>query len=74
MCSSDLWWEELTACEVRAVLACVPDEQRITFEMFAFDGKSYDEIARQLHIAKATVGTRILRTRNRLRVLLTERA
>lgn len=68
------WWADLTACDVRAALARLPDEQRITFEMFAFDGKSYDEIAEVLHIAKATVGTRIMRTRIRLRVLLEEHA
>jgi RNA polymerase sigma-70 factor, ECF subfamily len=64
------WWELLSEEEVRAVLARVPADQRITFELFAFEGKSYDEIAATLDIAKATVGTRILRTRQRLRSLL----
>jgi RNA polymerase sigma-70 factor (ECF subfamily) len=66
------WWESLTVGDIRAKLAHLPDEQRTTFELFAFEGKSYDEIAAQLGIAKATVGTRILRARTRLRELLTK--
>lgn len=65
------WWEVLTEAEVRAKLAQLPDEQRETFELFAFEGKSYDEIAATLKIAKNTVGTRILRARMRLRELFT---
>lgn len=66
------WWQTLTADEVRATLARLPEEQRMTFELFAFDGRSYDEIAATLGIAKATVGTRILRARQRLRDILTQ--
>jgi RNA polymerase sigma-70 factor (ECF subfamily) len=65
------WWEAVTEAEVRAKLALLPDEQRTTFELFAFEGKSYDEIAAKLKIAKNTVGTRILRARTRLRELFT---
>lgn len=68
-----VWWERLTEVEVRDTLALLPAEQRATFELFAFAGKSYDEIAKELGIAKATVGTRILRARLRIRELLTER-
>jgi RNA polymerase sigma-70 factor (ECF subfamily) len=64
------WWQALTIDEVRATLARLPEEQRVTFEMFAFEGKSYDEIAAALGIAKATVGTRILRARMKIRDLL----
>jgi len=66
-----VWWEALTEREVRAKLATLPEEQRVTFELFAFHGKSYDEIAAKLKIAKNTVGTRILRARMRLRELFT---
>jgi RNA polymerase sigma-70 factor (ECF subfamily) len=69
---SRVWWESLTEEVVRAQLANLPAEQRTTFELFAFAGKSYDEIAAELGIAKATVGTRILRARQKLRALLTE--
>lgn len=66
------WWEQLTEDTVRARLDDLPADQRVTFERFAFDGKSYDEIAAELKIAKATVGTRILRARQKLRDLLTK--
>lgn len=65
------WWEALTEAEVRAKLGLLPEDQRVTFELFAFQGKSYDEIAATLKIAKNTVGTRILRARMRLRELFT---
>ncbi len=69
---SRVWWDSLTEDAVRAQLASLPADQRATFELFAFDGNSYDEIAAKLGIAKATVGTRILRARQRLRELLTK--
>jgi RNA polymerase sigma-70 factor (ECF subfamily) len=65
------WWETLTEAEVRTKLALLPEDQRVTFELFAFQGKSYDRIAAELKIAKNTVGTRILRARMRLRELFT---
>lgn len=66
------WWDSLTREHVTAQLARLPAEQRETFELFAFENLSYDEIAARLQIAKATVGTRILRARAKLRDLLTE--
>lgn len=71
--SSDAWWLSLTAEDVLRVLDQLPDEQRTAFKMFAFDGKSYEEIAAAQRIAKATVGTRILRARMRIREILEER-
>lgn len=67
------WWQELGAADVDRELAKLPSRQRATFRMFAFEGKSYDEIAGQQAIARSTVGTRILRARQRLRELLEER-
>lgn len=67
-------WDVLDEADVRAELAALPAEQRQTFALFAFDGCSYTEIARRLAISKATVGTRILRARARLRALLAPRA
>jgi RNA polymerase sigma-70 factor (ECF subfamily) len=66
----EAWWLSLTAEDVLRVLDQVPEEQRSTFKMFAFDGKTYDEIAVAQGIAKATVGTRILRARTRVREIL----
>jgi RNA polymerase sigma-70 factor (ECF subfamily) len=61
------WWEELDAGDVRARLGDLPVELRGPFELFAFDGCSYAEIAERLRIAKNTVGSRVLRARRRLR-------
>ena len=68
----EAWWLSLTSEDVLRVLERLPDEQRSAFKMFAFDGKSYDEIAAAQGIAKATVGTRILRARLRIREILVE--
>jgi RNA polymerase sigma-70 factor (ECF subfamily) len=65
-----VWWEALTEDAVRERLGDLPTEQRETFELFAFEAQSYDQIAARLGIAKATVGTRILRVRQKLRELL----
>jgi RNA polymerase sigma-70 factor, ECF subfamily len=63
-------WSALTANDVRQAAARLPDELRETYVLFAFEGRSYTEIAAQLGIAKATVGTRILRARAHLKRLL----
>jgi len=68
-----VWWERLSEEAVRSEVANLPDEQRVTFELFAYRGRSYDQIAAELGIAKATVGTRILRARKRLRDVLTRK-
>jgi RNA polymerase sigma-70 factor (ECF subfamily) len=67
----DTWWHALTEDEVREAVARLPDKQRVAFELFAFEGRSYEEIGAQLGVPKATVGTRILRARRRLREILT---
>jgi RNA polymerase sigma-70 factor, ECF subfamily len=67
----EAWWQRLGADDIRARLEQLPAEQRKAFELFAFEGASYQEIAERLGIPKATVGTRILRARARLRQLLT---
>ena len=70
--AEEAWWLSLTAQDVLRVLEKLPDEQRTVFKMFTFDGKNYDEIAAAQGIAKATVGTRILRARLRIREILVE--
>lgn len=67
---AEAWWQRLGADDIRARLAELPAEQRAAFEPFAFEGASYQEIAERLNIPKATVGTRILRARARLKELL----
>jgi RNA polymerase sigma-70 factor (ECF subfamily) len=68
------WWQELGAGDVDRELAKLPSRQRMTFRLFAFEGRSYDEIARRQGIPKSTVGTRILRARVRLKELLEARS
>jgi RNA polymerase sigma-70 factor, ECF subfamily len=68
------WWRELGAGDVDQELARLPSDLRMTFWLFAFEGRSYDEIARRQGISKSTVGTRILRARVRLRALLEARS
>jgi RNA polymerase sigma-70 factor, ECF subfamily len=67
----DSWWQELTEDEVRETVARLPEKQRVAFELFAFENRSYEDIAALLCVPKATVGTRILRARRRLREILT---
>ncbi|MBK9032789.1 MAG: RNA polymerase sigma factor [Myxococcales bacterium] len=64
------WWETVTADDIRAVLPQLPVELRGAFERFAFEGQSYREIAAALDVPVATVGTRVLRARRRIKALL----
>ncbi len=68
-----IWWMTLDAGDVRAAVAQLPDELRETFDRFALRGESYQAISEALGIAKATVGTRVLRARRRLKQLLVAR-
>jgi RNA polymerase sigma-70 factor (ECF subfamily) len=63
-------WAELDLDDVRAAVSSLPDDVRDTYRMYALDGRSYAHIANALGVPKATVGTRILRARKRLRQLL----
>lgn len=64
------WWEALGADDIRAALPELPEELRAAFELFAFEGLSYKDISERLGIPVATVGTRVLRARRRLRIVL----
>lgn len=66
-------WQGLGVEDVRAAVASLPDDVRETYRMFALEGRDYVAIAAALGIPKATVGTRILRARRRLRELLSEK-
>jgi len=59
-------WTRLDEKQVARALANIGVEFRRVYELHA-RGKSYDEIAAELQIAKATVGTRLLRARQKLR-------
>ena len=64
------WWTELGAEDVRARVNELGSELRGVFELHAFESCSYEEISRRLSIPKATVGTRLLRARRKLKRLL----
>ncbi len=63
------WWQRLEPEDIRRRLPELPTDQRAAFELFAFEGLSYEQIATRLGIPKNTVGTRVLRARRRLREL-----
>lgn len=66
-------WELLTVEDVRAAVDELPDDVRDTYRRFALCGEDYINISAALGVPKATVGTRILRARKRLRELLIAR-
>jgi len=59
-------WSNVTSEQVDGALATIGPEFRRVYELHAL-GRSYDEIAAELKIAKATVGTRLIRARKKLR-------
>jgi RNA polymerase sigma-70 factor (ECF subfamily) len=69
---SRAWWEQLDLRDVRAALDALPAEQRQAFELLAFEGCSYEGVARRAGISRVTAGTRILRARRRLMQVLTD--
>ena len=64
-------WSAITTEDVRRAAARLPEDLRAVYTLFALDGRSYIEVAEQLGIPKATVGTRLSRARARLKLLLT---
>jgi RNA polymerase sigma-70 factor (ECF subfamily) len=62
-------WSRVTAQQVDAALATLGPEFRRVYELHV-RGRSYDEIAAELRIAKPTVGTRLIRARKKLREAL----
>ncbi len=63
-------WSEVTAEQVAHALGAIGAEFRSVYELHTA-GRSYDDIARELGIPKATVGTRLLRARKKLKETLT---
>ena len=66
-------WAAVTREGLDNAVADLGDAFRMPFVLHTIEGHSYDAIALQLEIKKATVGTRINRARHKLRALLTER-
>jgi RNA polymerase sigma-70 factor (ECF subfamily) len=65
-------WAALPPDEIRAAIDALPDEFRAVYALHA-RGRSYDQIAGELGIPTATVGTRLLRARRKLKAALAAR-
>ena len=63
-------WASVDAEQLRAAVDRLDPEFRKAFVLHAFERRSYKEIAIALGIPLNTVGTRLLRARRKLRVLL----
>ena len=59
-------WSNVTDQQVTAALATLSSDFRRVYELHAV-GRSYEQIAAELNIAKATVGTRLIRARKKLK-------
>jgi RNA polymerase sigma-70 factor (ECF subfamily) len=63
-------WSAITGAQLEAAIETLPDDFRASYRLHAVEGLSYQEVARRLGVPSATVGTRILRARRKLRDLL----
>lgn len=63
-------WMAITLEQLHAALKRLPAEFREVYRLHALEGRSYEEISARLRIPKATVGTRLIRARRKLRDLL----
>ena len=63
-------WATLTAEDLRVALGQLDADFRDVYRMHALENRSYKEISAALGIPAATVGTRLLRARDKLRRLL----
>jgi RNA polymerase sigma-70 factor (ECF subfamily) len=66
-------WDGLSPDDVREALRECPAEARCTFELYHFGRLTLAELATVLQLPRATVATRLHRTRGRLRALLLDR-
>jgi RNA polymerase sigma-70 factor, ECF subfamily len=67
-------WETITQEQITAALAGLEHPFREVYELRLIDNCSYDEIADRLTIPRSTVGTRLMRARNKLRQTLLKQA
>jgi RNA polymerase sigma-70 factor (ECF subfamily) len=63
-------WRCTTLDDVKTALEQVPEPHRSAYRKHTMEGRSYHELARELGVPTATVGTRILRARRCLRQIL----
>jgi RNA polymerase sigma-70 factor, ECF subfamily len=67
------WWRSLSAQDLREAARELPPDLRQVFEGHVFEGQSYTALAARLGIPPSTVGSRLHRTRRRLRAVLVMR-
>lgn len=67
-------WETITPEQVSAALALLDGPFREVTKLRLIENCSYDEIADRLTIPRSTVGTRLMRARNKLRETLVKQA
>jgi RNA polymerase sigma-70 factor (ECF subfamily) len=63
-------WASISTEQLREALSQLPEDFQVVYRMHALENRSYQEIAATLGIPKATVGTRLIRARRKLRELL----
>jgi RNA polymerase sigma-70 factor (ECF subfamily) len=63
-------WGRVQDEQVHRALATLSEDFRRVYELHTIEGKSYDQIAALLGIAKNTVGTRLIRARHKLKAAL----
>lgn len=64
--------DRLTLAQVRALVAELPEEQRLVLALVAIEGRSYREVAEMLAVPVGTVMSRLSRARARLLPLVSE--
>jgi RNA polymerase sigma-70 factor (ECF subfamily) len=63
-------WANVDGQHIHRALATLTPEFRRVYVLHAIEGRSYDDIARELGIAKATVGTRLVRARQKMKAAI----
>jgi RNA polymerase sigma-70 factor, ECF subfamily len=66
-------WESITDEQIAAALADLESPFREVYQLRLHDHCSYDEIAARLTIPRSTVGTRLMRARQKLKKTLLDR-
>jgi RNA polymerase sigma-70 factor (ECF subfamily) len=63
-------WSTVTSEQLHGAIRQLSDKLQIVYRLHALEGRDYIYIAEKLQIPKATVGTRLLQARKKLRELL----
>lgn len=63
-------WAKVDAARLRDAVGSLNDDLRAVYQLHAIERRPYNEVADRLRLNKATVGTRLLRARRRLKELL----